>query len=475
MRRSLLLLALGLTAIAIAIQIRAQDPQIIIQCGASLRPVAEVQADGAVKVVCKAATTPTPTPTSTPTPTPTPAPPPANGAVWIATPASLQSLIGKGSPAKPGDQVQLTSGTYLPPRSSEHPIDRFEVHAPGIRIIGVPGAVIDGRTAKYGAVYVAASDVTIEDLRITNTVTDRAAERGAGIEVAGANVVLRRLRVHGCGNGIFASQSALNLLVEDCVIYDNGWTSPARAHGHGVYAQNKEGVKAIRRNVIINNYGAGIHLFGQAGYVDNFLVAENIIANNGRTRERQVLIGGQEPSRGITVARNFIYTPWAEEYQPNAFFGYRPGNDDITIKGNWFIGGTGVYLVGWNRSMVTDNVLAARQRMLTLDATGWEGGAWASNTYYGLGAAPFATQGGLPVKVYEFDAWRVLAGDMTSKFASSLPSDPIWAVIGGAVAYWNCTATDRLLPAVQGRIVDPITEAEIKSCAPGALCVGLIR
>lgn len=67
---SIVLSVLLFGALYVSLTAFAQDPQITIQCGAGLRPVAELQADGAVRVVCRAAATPTLTPTPTPTPPP---------------------------------------------------------------------------------------------------------------------------------------------------------------------------------------------------------------------------------------------------------------------------------------------------------------------------------------------------------------------------------------------------------------------
>lgn len=469
---SIVLSVLLFGALYVSLTAFAQDPQITIQCGANLRPVAEVQADGAVKIVCRAAAAPTPTPTPTPPPT---TQPPGTGKVWDATPSTLQSLIGKGSAVKPGNVVRLTPGVYLPPKSPDLPIFRFEVYAAGVTIKGQPGAILDGIAAKYGALYIAAENVIVEDLEITNSLADRGPERGAGVEVAGSNVTLRRLRVHDCGNGIFASESALSLVIEDCLTYNNGWQGPApdRAHGHGIYCQNANSVKVIRRNVSINNYGAGIHLFGQRGRVDNFLVEENIVALNGRTNERQVLIGGQEPSQGIRFNRNFVYTPLDAEYQPNVFIGYRPGNFNFEAVGNWFLGGTGVYIVGWERFVFENNVIVAKARALTFDSPDWRG-EWRSNQVYSLGPAPFASQGGLPVQAWTWDEWKAKTGE-TGKHVQGMPP-PQWAILGGAVAMWNSTNTVQPLPMSPGKqAFDPITGEPITQCGAGKLCVGLLR
>ena len=474
---SIVLSVLLFGALYVSLTAFAQDPQITIQCGANLRPVAELQADGAVQVKCKATVSPTPTPTPTPTPPPTTQPPPSAGKVWDATPSTLQSLIGKGSQVKPGDVVRLMPGTYLPPKSQDLPIFRFEVHVAGVTIKGQPGAILDGIAAKYGALYIAAEGVTVEDVEVTNSLADRGPERGAGVEVAGSNVTLRRLRVHDCGNGIFASESALSLVIEDCLTYNNGWQGPPpdRAHGHGIYAQNANSVKVIRRNISINNYGAGIHLFGQRGRVDNFLIEENIVANNGRTNERQVLIGGQEPSQGIRFNRNFVFTPLDAEYQPNVFLGYRPGNLNFEAVGNWFIGGTGVYVVGWERLKIADNVIVSKGRAVTFDSPDWRG-EWAGNATYSPLVAPFASQGGLPVQVWPWDEWRANTRE-SGTFSQGLPVTVQWAKYENSLAVWNPTARPFVYAAQIGarKALDPVTLAEVKECGAAAFCAVLLR
>jgi parallel beta-helix repeat protein len=78
-------------------------------------------------------------------------------------------------------------------------------------------------------------------------------------------------------HGFYISQSSSNNLVYGCLIYNNGWRSPDNAEGHGIYAQGSNGGRVLADNIILNNSGAGMHVYEND--TNLFLAGINLIGN----------------------------------------------------------------------------------------------------------------------------------------------------------------------------------------------------
>ena len=75
-------------------------------------------------------------------------------------------------------------------------------------------------------------------------------------------------------------------------------TSPDRGHGHGIYAQNLGSTpKQIYDNIIFQQFGWGIHAYGEGGHLDNLDFQGNISFNNGGLSggwHSNILVGGTQ-------------------------------------------------------------------------------------------------------------------------------------------------------------------------------------
>lgn len=112
-----------------------------------------------------------------------------------------------------------------------------------------------------------------------------------------------------------------------CLIYNNGWKGPDRDHGHGVYTQNRDGVKTIANCVVsVPAWGGSysIHAYGSSrAWVDHYVIEDNIVYGRG-----PFLVGGGRPSRNIRVARNYLH-------QIGMQVGYTaPENEDCEVRDN---------------------------------------------------------------------------------------------------------------------------------------------
>jgi hypothetical protein len=347
-----------------------QAQEVTVNCEKG-KPVAELQADGKVKIRCV-----------TPTPEPPPTqPPPTNARDWFAKPdgagdctvnkpCSLATAISDKSPVRPGDTLWLRGGGYKGPLIAK----LAGAEGKPVTVRQYPGerATIDGNLRIEGAWTV------WRDFEVTNSSPNRTKTRDTGIDVFGPNVKLINLDIHDCGNGIGAWSPAVNLEVYGCLLYRNGWEGPddTRGHGHGFYGQNEQGKKVIEDNISFDNYATGMKAFGEKGPVKGFEFIGNVIFNSGspaRPREAydriQNLIIGAAVQRagGIVVDSNILWHP-ADKRGQVAFFGYSSeGNDDIEITNNYILG-NGVLvasLTRWQQVLFSGNTVRGGRELLS--------------------------------------------------------------------------------------------------------------
>lgn len=101
-------------------------------------------------------------------------------------------------------------------------------------------------------------------------------------------------------------------VIEDCMIYFNGWDGEVRGTGEGMYVQNNsDDVRIIRNNVIFGNYYKGVEVWsassGNKGdFVKNITLSNNIIFNNGVPSGRHWgnVIVATNDKEAINIARN---------------------------------------------------------------------------------------------------------------------------------------------------------------------------
>jgi hypothetical protein len=146
----------------------------------------------------------------------------------------------------------------------------------------------------------------------------------------GAGCKYINLVIHDNAQGVSFWSGATDSELYGCLIYNNGWEAPDRGHGHGVYTQNKDGIKTIADCILSGGHGYSMHAYGSSrAYVDNYLMAGNIAYAGG-----PFLIGGGRPSRGIRVFDNALYGV-------SMRLGYGgTDNEDCDVEGNLIVNGT---------------------------------------------------------------------------------------------------------------------------------------
>jgi hypothetical protein len=235
-------------------------------------------------------------------------------------PWDLESALAGVHKIAPGDTLWLAAGTY------KHP-DR-KLGAPGyvVKLAGtkerpvVVRAAPDARVTIDGGLSVQPPStwLWIRDLEIlvseNFTIPREVKDPGShpesygrpwgGLTVnAGEGCKFINLVIHDNAQGISWWKGSTDSEVHGCLIYDNGWKAPDRGHGHAIYTQNKDGVKAISDCIMTGGFSYTMHAYGSSrAYVDNYLIEGNIAYNAG-----PFLIGGGRPSQGIRATKNMLH------------------------------------------------------------------------------------------------------------------------------------------------------------------------
>ena len=220
--------------------------------------------------------------------------------------------------------------------------------------------------------------------------------RGDGIFVAGVGLKLINLIVHDAEDGFFLGQGSADLEVYGCLSYHNGWQGPDRGHGHGMYIQNRNGIKKISDVIAFNNFANGMNGFGTAAPVVGLEFSGVIGFNNGSLRaaghrEPNLYIGTEQIAADlISVNDSFFYqTPGVTGV--NMHFGYTSVNNRrLTVTNNHSYGGSlplNVYF--WQNTTVTGNTFYvsnigtwSSQRMTQFTTSPSPSVNWDRNSYF---------------------------------------------------------------------------------------------
>jgi len=130
------------------------------------------------------------------------------------------------------------------------------------------------------------------------------------------------------------------------IIYWNGWYTL----DHGIYSQNqaKHTAKRYVDNIVFENAGFGLHLYGSSPFLNglyvegNFCFATTMMPRNPDLRQPQVniLVGGSKPLNNALLRNNLTWHPKAAQSKRGVDVGYIGGpNRNILIEGNYFTGG----------------------------------------------------------------------------------------------------------------------------------------
>lgn len=169
------------------------------------------------------------------------------------------------------------------------------------------------------------------------------------------------LRIHDVpGSGFGSWKNTGGTIIENCIIYNNGYFSKSRGSGVGMYVQNNsEKERLIRNNTIFNNFYKGVEVWSanknaDQSYVKNITLDNNIIFNNGTPagvfKDNLIVAtddrNGMNITKNINIINNVFYhnTNMAKNEvggdAPSLTLGYNANApvEDITVHDNIIIG-----------------------------------------------------------------------------------------------------------------------------------------
>jgi uncharacterized repeat protein (TIGR01451 family) len=261
-----------------------------------------------------------------------------------AAPFDLSTALAATSPVRPGETVWLRGGVYAGAFVSRL---SGTASAP-IVVRQLPGerAIIDSNPSLESALTVHGQYVWFWGFEIRNSertrVTGAAStpiRRGAGVTSHAPGAKFINLIVHDMRIGIELWASSPNSEAYGNLIFHNGWAAPDRGHGHGIYAQNRDGVQQFTDNILFGGFSHGIHAYGSdAAYLNNIQLVGNTVFNSGVLSPyfvRNILLGGGRLAENPVVRENYTYFS-ADRRGGDNNLGYAAGCANLVAMNNYF-------------------------------------------------------------------------------------------------------------------------------------------
>jgi len=286
-----------------------------------------------------------------------------------ASPLDFASAFVHGRLVAPGTTVWLAGGRYEGGPFRAGGAVRGTKEQPVVF-----RAVAGERTAVVGGLDVTASHVWIWGMEIVGPSPTGVHAAGEGLRVI--NCIIHDNRsaekppqgkpnAQGIGGGQRSDQEFYGNL-----IYHNGWSSL----DHAMYMQNtaRQTPMRIIDNILFENAGCGLHVYGEAPVLSGFHVEGNICFATSRnpadlqTGQMNILLGGRKPISNIVLKANCTWHPQAADSKRGVDVGYRPpGNTNILIEDNYFTcGANALELKGVLDATVRRNVFWAPRGMV---------------------------------------------------------------------------------------------------------------
>ncbi len=337
-------------------------------------------------------------------------------------PWDLATALAQPGVVRPGDTIWLHGGTYVGSFISNltgapgAPITVRQY--PGERAIlnGDYPLIVNGSWATYWGFEVMTSDpVRVTDIPGPAPPIVRGGT--VGISIGGPNTKFINMIVHDTGQAGFFVGDAQNVEMYGNIIFFTGHKGPDHGWGHGIYAKNNTGTRRLLDNILFQNFGWGIHEYGETGaFLNNIETEGNISFNNGElagTFYANILIGGYGVvAQNPQVLSNYTYFPGTGGEGDNNL-GYTTGCANAVVQNNYFAGGTALKLVNCVNTVLTGNTFYGR-------LSGFTPGQFPNNTYYP--ARPTGIRifirpnqyepGRAHIAVYNWDLWGAVTVDV---------------------------------------------------------------
>lgn len=261
-----------------------------------------------------------------------------------AAPVDLATALTREGLAQPGDTVWVHGGTYEVGVLRQNP-----------KVVGEPGnpitfrAVPGERATVRGGLVVTAAHTWLWGLEVTGS-----SETGVNVTDADGTpkdgVKLINLVIHGngapravepgepvypTGQGIGGWDVGNDHEYYGNIVYRNGTNSK----DHGIYSQNtaKHSTKRIVDNIIFDNAGYNIHVYGEKPTLSGYHFEGNICYGAGGAN---ILVGGSKPLSNVTLIGNCTYFAPGRGTGRSVDIGYNgKDNRHLRVEGNYFMSG----------------------------------------------------------------------------------------------------------------------------------------
>jgi S-layer homology domain len=352
--------------------------------------------------------------------------PSGNGS--INNPWDLQTALDQPSAVQAGDTIWLRGGTYDDPPyishltgTSANPIIVRQYAGERAKLDGnhngtEPTVTVLGKYTWYWGFEIFNSDPT----RYSPDPSLNPPRRGMGVQLSGDGTRLINMIIHDTNEGVLTGEAATDARIYGNLIYYNGYKAPDRGHGHGIYAQNLGSTpKPIYDNIIFQQFGWGIHAYGEGGHLDNFDFQGNISFNNGGlsgSYHTNILVGGLQVAKSPKLISNYTYNSQDEN---NNNLGYSAGCTSPMVQDNYFASDKALGVVNCSGMTITGNTFAGT-------TSGFSTSAFPDNTYYGsilpTGVKVFIRPntyepGRANIAIYNWDLTPTVSVDLSSILA----------------------------------------------------------
>jgi len=255
-------------------------------------------------------------------------------------------------------------------------------------------------------------------------------------------------------DGIGFWQAASGAELYGCLMFNNGWLSTDRGHGHSIYTQNAvaNAAKSIKHCILAQEFGANfsnLALYGAAGQLAHYVI-DGIVVISGK-----MLLGGGEPLTDILVKNSHMYGDLLQ-------FGYADiENNEFTLQDSIAVNTEAnpfrmMYVKTANVSNCTLANLETSAPPAGYDyvsytydrSAGYMAFTGTGNAYHytGAEAKPFAYGNPDAVGVKTFAEWQTLTGsDADSTYSTDAPADSVTVIPNeydtnkAIIVIWNHT------------------------------------
>jgi hypothetical protein len=364
---------------------------------------------------------------------------PAGSSSNAGTPASPWSLTyvlsGAGGQIQPGDVVEMAGGTY----TGNYTCNLVGTAAAPIVVRGAwrQRVTIDG-TLQCAPASSAGEYTWFWGLEVMRSVSSQTTP-GINSWARGYRFINMIIHDHS-SNGLGMWSEGPDQEAYGNIVYNNGYYGQDVTHAaHGIYSQNLSGYKHIWDNILFDNYGFGVHVYGtEAVYLNGFTVRGNAGVNNGRGNAVGLsggdnwLMSGGNPTTDFVFDHNYSWLT-AGASDTGGRFGDNfsiVDNQNGVFTDNVFMGNMLVcYWISmtWQRNTQITNDDYFLTELFRRSGQSAPSGTWDNNRYFNPGTTTtpwlLIDSTGTSEGSVDFAGWKSTSGkDASSTYSAASPT-----------------------------------------------------